>query len=110
MFLFVLARLNPLSLQDLCRYRIRQTIRGAIETDQPNYYKIDRDMSTFNQKRSSKSLNHEESESESSDQDRDDDDEDDEDRNSESNDFPLTRFERLFRQRHINNGNKEDFT
>ena len=66
-------------------------------------------MSTFNQKRSNKLISEEENESsgESSDQEQDhddDDEEEDDDRRSERNDFPLTRFERLFRQRHINNG------
>jgi hypothetical protein len=96
-----------LSLQDLCRYQIRRSIRKKIETEQPNYYKIEREMSTFNQKRSNKLISDEENESSESsdqDQDRDDDDEDEDDRRSETNDFPLTRFERLFRQRHINNG------
>lgn len=40
-----------MSLQEICRFKIRQTMRDAIETDDPTYFKVKRDMSTFNKTR-----------------------------------------------------------
>ena len=39
MFLFnKLAKANPLSLQELCRYRIRELLRDKIRDEHPDYY------------------------------------------------------------------------
>lgn len=48
--------LNPYSLQELCRFKIRQSIRTAIEEQDENYFKIKRELSTYNLDRSSKKL------------------------------------------------------
>jgi hypothetical protein len=82
----------------MCRYKIRQTLRKSIENEHSDYYKISREKSTFNSKLK---LSYEENESsdESTTSDREEEDDDDE----RNEDFPLTRFERLFRNRHINN-------
>ena len=38
-------------MQELCRFRIRQLIRVSIESEIPDYYKIERVVSTFNKDR-----------------------------------------------------------
>lgn len=38
-------------MQEICRFKIRQTIRQAIEKDNADYYKVKRDMSTYNKNR-----------------------------------------------------------
>lgn len=50
-FYYRLAKLKPLKLQEICRFKIRQTIRRAIEQEDPEYYKIKRDLSTYNKDR-----------------------------------------------------------
>lgn len=49
-----LPKLQPHSLQELCRFQIRKSIRQSIETENEDYYKIKREMSTFNPNRDSK--------------------------------------------------------
>jgi hypothetical protein len=50
-FVFVLiflALLNPSSLQQICRFKIRDCIRWSIEKDDSTYYHVKREKSTFN--------------------------------------------------------------
>lgn len=120
-FLFCnLAKLKPLTLQEICRYKIRQTIRQAIEKDQPDYLKVKREMSTYNKIRNvttTKAIKErrgrtfygvEEDESDNDDQDIYDSDNDDEFGDEESgseqsranpSQTALARFERILRPR-----------
>lgn len=44
----VLPKLQPYSLQEMCRFTIRKSIRQSIEKQNEDYFKINREMSTFN--------------------------------------------------------------
>ena len=92
------ALLNPLKLQDICRYRIRQQIREAIEKEDSEYYKIKREMSTSNERKMESLSTRGRNEGYDNDYDNDDDAEDSSNEPS-GNEFPLTRYERLFPQR-----------
>lgn len=50
----ILPKLQPYSLQEICRFSIRKSIRQSIEKQNDNYFKINREMSTFNPNRESK--------------------------------------------------------
>lgn len=92
---FSMPRLEPLSLQELCRFKIRKTIRESISSEFPTYYDVKREKSTFNKEKSvqkTKSLDIEDNE--------------DDDFSDENNDFPLTRFERIFSPEFPINGNE----
>lgn len=93
--LFSMPRLNPLSLQEICRYKIREQIRAAIHSEYKDYYSVHREKSTFNQNRSEKETDPVDEEEKSSDEDE----EDSEDNNESNDDLPLSRFSRLFTQR-----------
>jgi hypothetical protein len=45
------ALLQPYTLQEICRFRIRQSIRTSIESQHADYSKINRFMSTYNKDR-----------------------------------------------------------
>lgn len=88
-----LARINPLSLQELCRFKIRRTIRESIEAESPDYYAIKREKTNFNTTKKlgnikeatySSYLNDSQEEIES--------DQEETDRPN----YPITRFERIF--------------
>jgi hypothetical protein len=46
-----IAKLKPLTLQEICRFKIRQSIRQSIAEEHTDYYKVTREMSTFNKNR-----------------------------------------------------------
>lgn len=97
---FSLPKINPLSLQELCRFKIRQAIRESIKAEFPGYYDIKREKSTFNK---TKPKNFESF--------LDDNHEDENEPDEPSNtDFPLTRFERIFSPNYFNtNENSNSF-
>ncbi len=76
--------MNPLSLQELCRFTIRSQIRHSISAQIPDYYTIKREKSTFNVNKKFKSV--EETSTEINEGAV----------NSRDHAFPLTRFERIF--------------
>lgn len=100
-------------MQEICRFKIRQCIRQAIEKDNADYYKIKREMSTFNKNRNMKSENktkpcNNENQTDSDDSENyDDEDDDDDDPNDDLGgggrgnvrNSSLARFERFFRPR-----------
>jgi hypothetical protein len=98
LYIYKTALLNPLKLQDICRYRIRQQIREAIEKENADYYKIKREMSTFNERKMQSLSKRGQSEGYDNDYDNDDDAEDSSNEPSGS-EFPLTRYERFFAHR-----------
>ena len=67
-----LPHLNPHSLQELCRFKIRQSIREAIEAQDENYYKIKRHLSTYNTNREKKKSETSDSENNSAENEDDD--------------------------------------
>ena len=88
---FFLAQLKPLTLQEICRFRIRQIMRDVIEQENGDYYQIKREMSTFNSQRIEKMKKNREDDCNA-----DEDEEDESNAASSASEFPLTRFERLF--------------
>ena len=44
----VSAKPKPMSLQEICRYCIRNHLRSVIESEHPDFYKVKRVKSTFN--------------------------------------------------------------
>jgi len=92
--LFRMPRLNPFSLQEICRFKIRQLIRQTIENDCVDYYKVNREKSTFNKRKlPAKQFDLNEEEHNDSGEENDDDDQTEATRQIE---FPITRFERMF--------------
>jgi hypothetical protein len=106
---FYEARLKPLTLQELCRFKIRELIRNSIELENPDYFKINRSMSTFNRDRKLSCWKSYENNSDS--EDSDDYDEDEEENGgggggggssagtAVSTNSSLSQFERFFRPR-----------
>lgn len=90
--------MKPFSLQELCRFKIRKTIRESIRSEFPTYYDVKREKSTFNKEKcahKTKSFNNENNEDEN------------EDYSDDNSDFPLTRFERIFSPEYSINASEE---
>lgn len=102
------ARINPLSLQELCRFKIRKTIRETIEAESPDYYVIKRQKSNFNTMK--KLGNNKEATSAYSSylNDSQEENESDPDETDRPN-YPITRFERIFSPSSNVDFNSNDF-
>lgn len=88
-----LPKLQPYTLQELCRFAIRKSIRQSIESQDENYYKIKRELSTFNPNRESKQPERRSSDSGSEE--------------AEQDDEMFQNFERVFSAR-LRSGNNID--
>ena len=81
-------------MQEICRFKIRQLIRQSIENDCVDYYKVNREKSTFNKRKlTEKQFDLDEKEYNDLGEENDDEDETEATRQIE---FPITRFERMF--------------
>ncbi|CAF0713762.1 unnamed protein product [Brachionus calyciflorus] len=92
----VMPELNPYSLQELCRFKIRQSMRKAIESSDKDYFKIKREKSTYNLKRERKTSETRIDESDSSSSTDSGHSEEEEEESQESR---MERFERFLRPR-----------
>lgn len=83
---FSMPPINPFSLQEICRFKIRKSIRESIEIESPDYFDITREKSTFNKEKQMSFESSCISDTESL----------NEDEPTGRTNFPITRFERIF--------------